>query len=740
MRQSIFKFRGVLALLSLLATISSPANCMAQNTVELSPLPLDHSGTAPTLEVIGLNSNVLGDGSLAFEGGYEPSDWSGMLKAVNLDSDGVIAGSLWDAGALLADPDVTFPEARVVLTASKGDDGVVSGMAFEPQAQFDLGEKHGLMMPLPEHDGDTLAARVNYLRGVRAYESEGAMRIRGGLLGAILHSQAAYVSYPSGNYVDVWPKRIDGSIFSAPEISPGAQRYARFVSIHANRPPALYVGANDGMLHVFHAPIPTCKARDSSGNCTAYNAGPNAGMEWWAFVPRGVYGNLGNLTSASHFQFQPTVDATPVVRDVFFSERGHHEWHTLLAGGLRLGGRGVYALDITDPDAASEAFPQRTVLWEFDADAPPGTSEAGAAYNPADLGYTYGQPAIARLANGRWAVLIPNGYFADCRAPDKPLHCQETAGIPPVGYSALFVLDAQTGAVIAELKTPTSIDGVSSYGLTTPVLGDYNNDQIDDVTFAGDLAGNLWRFDLSSPDPSKWMVTLAYRPAVQGAQPITTMPRLFPDPVTNRFIVVFGTGKYLGDADKMNTGLATQSIYGIRDKLDTQAQPMTSARSNLQSQTLTETAATDQSGASAAVRNLTSNAIPAGASGWYIDLNVVAGERVVVTPSAIFNTNTALVSTLIPNGDKPGGAIMAIDAATGRSGSIITFGGASYAGALVQNPPLTGTLPTAARMGGGKLILPGLKLKGAKGDLDMPVSLDGSLWRRRSWQMLTPDS
>jgi type IV pilus assembly protein PilY1 len=168
-------------------------------------------------------------------------------------------------------------------------------------------------------------------------------------------------------------------------------------------------------------------------------------------VPRAVYAQLGSLTSAVDFRFQPTVDATPVTRDVFFSQHGKHEWHTLLAGGVRLGGRGVYALDITEP-TASEMFPARTVLWEFDADAPAGVSSAGISYDPADLGYTYGQPAMARLANGRWAVLIPGGYFPDCRQRAKPLHCKVAAAQAPADYSALFVLDAQTGEVISELK------------------------------------------------------------------------------------------------------------------------------------------------------------------------------------------------------------------------------------------------------------------------------------------------
>lgn len=686
-------------------------------TVELSPVPLDRTQAVPSLAVLGLNSSVLGSGTLAFQGGYDPIDWSGVLHAMALNVDGTNNGVVWDAGTLLTS---RSPASRTILSASKNAMGVVSGIAFEPSAPFDAEQKLGLMWPEPEHSDDTLEARVDYLRGGRAGELDGSLRARTSLLGAIVDAQAVYVGYPTGNYQDAWPN-------GAPEAASGAQSYASFVTQHAEREPFLYIAANDGMLHAFHAPMPVCKRQDNSQLCVAYDGGLNAGKEAWAFVPRAAYRNLGNLTHAQGFQFQPTVDATPVTRDVFFGG----QWHTLLVGGLRLGGRGIYALDVTDPTSASEASPERTVLWEFDADAPAGTSEAGNEYHPADLGYTYGQPAIARLANGRWAVLVPNGYLADCSKPEKPLRCEDAAGIPP-GYGALFVLDAQTGAVIAELKTP-AIDGVQAYGLSTLVLGDYDNDQVDDVAFAGDLAGNLWRFDLSSSRPSEWKVTLAYRPAEPGTQPITVMPRLMPDPATNRFIVVFGTGRYLANSDKANT--TVQSIYGIRDKGDG-----TVARSSLVAQTLNEVTASDPAAGSAALRTLTSHAVPMKAGGWRIDLDVAVGERVISTPTALFSTNTVLFNTLIPNGDQPGGAIMAIDAATGAARSIVAFGGASYAGARLENPPSTpGTLPVAMQVGGGKLILPGLKLKGGKGEFDLPLSLDSPLWRRRSWSILTPD-
>ena len=718
--------------LACLGAVSMPsAQVFAESvpgTVELSPTPLDRARAAPALATLALNENVLAGGTLAFLGGYDAGDGSGVLKAVALDADGVTARTVWDAGVLLTDPLRTSPAGRTILTASRQEQDRLAGIAFEPAGPFDDDEKRGLMTPAPQSAADTLEARVDYLRGVRSLEQDSTLRPRGGVLGAITHSQALYVAYPTGNYADTWSNARG----TAPEAAPGAQPYADFVATYAQRASTLYVAANDGMLHAFHVPVPTCQAHDGQGACMTYASDSDAGKERWAYVPRAAYAHLGRLTQTGDFQFQPTVDATPVTRDVFFSQHGRHEWRTLLVGGLGLGGRGVYALDITDPGAASQAHPERIVLWEFDADTP-----AGASYNPADLGYTYGQPAIARLANGRWAVLVANGYFADCSKADQPADCATAAATPP-GYSALFVLDAQTGAVMAELKTPP-IDGIHSHGLSTPVLGDYDNDRVDDVAFAGDMAGNLWRFDLSEPNPANWNVSLAYRAPAQGAQPITVMPRLFPDPAANRFMVVFGTGKYLGEGDK--TDRAVQSIYGIRDRLDSAGKPITVLHDSLQQQVLSEQAVTDPaSGNSASLRNLTSNPLSMQAGGWRIDLDVAAGERVVVTPTALFTTNTVLISTLIPNGDMPSGAIMAIDAATGGPRSIFGFGGGSYAGAQVENPPTSGSLPVVMQAGGGKLILPGITLKGSGGAMAVPLSLDAPLWRRRSWSLLMSGS
>lgn len=696
-----------------------------------------------------ISAAVLTTGTLGFSTGYSSSDWSGLLTAVFVKLDGTLGLPAWDAGDKLNKMDTT---QRVILSAKLATTGAFAGgVEFKTYTNLDSAGQTLLMTPAStDATLDTGQARVDWLRGVKTSETNGAMRVRTNLLGAIIRSQAVYVAYPADGYRNNWPVLADGT--AAPETTatttPAAGTadvsYEQFASDQSARKPVVYVAANDGMLHAFDA------SQNTDGSNTA-----TSGSELWAYVPRSAYTNLGNLTLKKGFSFAPTVDATPVTRDVFFDTAlttpatTSAGWHTILVAGLGQGGRGIYALDITDPDPThattgmNAANVGSKVLWEFNAGMP-----ATTAGDPSHLGYTYGQPNIGRLANGKWVVLVPGGYFPDCSQGDQPTNCTSnntspSSGSPAVSYSSLFVLDAQTGNLIIELKTPTTITGVSSYGLSSPVLGDYNNDQIDDVAFAGDLAGNLWRYDLTNSDPTKWTVALAYQPTTQGVQPITVMPRLFPDPVTNRFIVVFGTGKYLGSLDNTTSG-ATQAVYGIRDT-GTQV----SGTTNLVQQTLSEVAGTG-SNAGNTIIGITSNSVPASNDGWYFNL-VAGGERVVVTPGALFDTNRAVITTLIPNNSNGcssnnSGSLLIVDAATGGAGDGLSLGPSSWAGTgtdsntykavggLVDNPPTGGSVPVATSIGGGKLIFPGINLTGGG-----TLTGDDAIWRRRSWRELNND-
>lgn len=747
-----------------------------------------------------VNSSVVTVGAMSFSIGYNTGDWSGMFHAVLLNNDGtVLSGSGWNPQAEVQLNNDFHSKSGYVnrkvytdaYTLTKNASGVVTSSTFNAgfqfnaanSASFDATETLGLGGNGDcTQSGDTLCSRIGYLLGDDTYEGT-VYRTRNSLLGAIIRSQPVYVSYAASNYYDRWPKLADGT--AAPESADGAQSYDAFVTQEASRPGTVYIGANDGMLHAFNAPVPSCTTY-TAGACSAYDYGTDPGKERWAFIPRAVYANLGNLAGVGGFSYRPTVDESPVTRDVFFSDT---KWHTILAGGVGLGGRGVYALDITDPTS----FSASSVLWEFDSDETPDancksvqgtTSETTIGCRATDLGYTVSKPNIGRLHNGKWAVLVSNGYFPDCTTPDTPTNdttnCQAIAAQAPKDstgkpYSALFVLDAQTGKMIAELKTPTDIAGVTSFGLATPVLGDYDNDQVDDVAFAGDVQGNLWRFDLNSSDPSQWTVTLAYKglanaSGVQGQQPITTMPRLFADPATNRFMVVFGTGKFLGVGD--NSSAVVQSVYGVRDQGSSATSATAYTQTDLVQQYLHEEAEpallsdgkTPNPLAGVTVRCVTGGASdtcdPSSATqindstskgGWFINLKTTAsdgtqtdaGERVVVSPGAIFASNTVVLETLItgaansdPCSPSTQGAIMALNAVTGGASGASSLGGWPIVGARVANARTSGSLPLVSALGGGQVYLPGVTLPNSS---KSPLSLDAPIWRRRSWQEINQD-
>ncbi len=712
------------------------ATSPSQLTTQLGSILSNIGAQAAPPATGALNTSVLIANSLGFNTGFNLGSWSGTFTASFLNADGTVSGGAWDVGALLT----ARTTSRQILTAKANAGGTgVTGIPFQ-WGGLDAAEVTNLGIPASTATGDSAQTRLAWLRGDRTSENNGVMRLRTALLGAVINAQPVYVAYPANGYSNNnWPAN---SPEARAAVATTPHGYDQFVQTYNTRTPTVYVAANDGMLHAFDA------TQNADGTRTS-----TSGNELWAYVPRAVYPNLGALTLSKNFKPVSGVDATPVTRDVFFPNSGGTDgsWHTILVGGLRLGGRGVYALDITNPLTVNESTASSSVLWEFNADMLPvasGAAPAPAATGtnpggkPADLGYTFGQANIGRLANGRWVVLVPGGYFPDCKASDAPLGC--TTNPAYNSFSSLFVLDAQTGALINELKTPTMIGtkAITSYGLGTPVLGDYNNDQVDDVAFAGDLVGQLWRYDLTNPDPSLWTVTLAYQPTTAYAQPITLMPRLFPDPATNKFIVVFGTGKYLGAYDNAVANQQQQAVYGIRDLGTTVV-----GTTNLQPQLLSDLASTSGSTSGQTLRGVTSNTVSSSQSGWYFNL-IDTGERMVVTPTALFDTNRVVITTLIPQSDDPcaaddTGAVMVVDAATGGAdgglsslGGGWSSGGVAYqpVGAIVNNPPTSGTLPVATSVGGGHLLIPGLSVAG--GGL---LSIDDAIWRRRSWRELNND-
>ncbi len=297
----------------------------------------------------------------------------------------------------------------------------------------------------------------------------------------------------------------------------------------------LFAGANDGMLHVFIA------------------QGDDAGKELFSYVPSQVIPNLSLLTDPS-YAHKYYVDLTPTVEEIKIS--GIKK--TLLVGGMKAGGIGYFALDITDLtayDTSTGSYSVSTytetelanrVMWEF-----PGLSTS--ADDLADIGYSFSNSYLVKSNNSSypWVVIMGNGY----NSPD--------------GQSVLFILNPADGTVIKKIE----LGGGPDNGLATPSVIDVDGDNKVDYIYAGDLLGQLWKVDVSSSSISDWEV--AYKSGGAGVplfsavgpsgldQPITSMPDVMYHPAKDGYLVLFGTGRYLGDSDLSDT--STQTVYGVWD-------------------------------------------------------------------------------------------------------------------------------------------------------------------------------
>jgi type IV pilus assembly protein PilY1 len=291
------------------------------------------------------------------------------------------------------------------------------------------------------------------------------------------------------------------------------------------------------------------------------------------------------------------VNATPASGDVFYGSA----WHTWLVGGLGGGGAAIYALDVTDPANFSEsnAAAAATVIGEW---TPSSLSCANVSNCGQNLGSTYGTPLIRRFHNGSWGVIFGNGYGSKNNT---------SAGI------FIMLIDPTSGKrTFYYLATP-SLSGNPANGISSPASLDVELDHIVDYIYAGDLQGNLWRFDVTSTDPTKWAVsTSSPLFTTPGKLAITTglaVGALHGITISNlggevidssqpvRVIVNFGTGRLIQQNLTTNAQYAsgTQYVFGIWD-WDMQAwdsmspvqavglaAPRTITLSNLQPQTVT---------------------------------------------------------------------------------------------------------------------------------------------------------
>ncbi len=642
---------------------------------------------------VAVSSGVVTTTAQSFRTQFNSGDWTGTVQSISVES--ILAGAEdveWDAGCNLtggtcdSNPNqLSFLPANsrnIKITNSSGDlvdflPGNVGALATATVTALNTA---------PDGTTDGRASdRILFLRGERGNELQngGDFRDRNSVLGDIINSGAVFVQGRASGY-------DGGTSFFAGDGPEDLAQYQTFLTALETRDGVIYAGANDGMLHAFDA---------------------DTGVERWAMIPSPVQRNLAALTDPQYVK-QSYVDAGPAVRDVFIGG----SWRTYALGGLRFGGQGFYALDITDPSAGP------VLLWEF-------TDQ-----EDADLGYTYGEPFIARIQhNDKWVGLLPSGYNSD--AAD---------GTVGSGDGALFVVDLADGSVIK--KFGTGDFGQSVNGLGPPVAGDYGADFEADVAFAGDLDGNVWRFDLTG-DPSTWDAEKIYQPSTVGDQPITARPTVIARDYDGALMVMVGTGKYIEPSDRV-TSVPMQYMLGIVDRSPGNLVPGSSpAQLSEMSQIQLATSGTDNR-----VFQSAPNFDRANDEGWYIELNE-PGERVVTLASGRASTQRIVFSTLIPAGDDPclsGGTSFIISANVNDGGPPDAFASFDFtndgvvdladfkfaaglgAGKKVQG--LVAGVTPVVRPGGGEAI--GL-VGGDTGDNGTTIIVEPAFeWVRRGWRQM----
>lgn len=488
--------------------------------------PQDRRGSISNTVVV--DSDQLNASSVLYRTGYDPSQWHGEVTAwEGADDPAPFGRLLWRASDQFQLPGLNW-ERRCVITSS-GSSNQPSGIPFRFD-QMSNAQQAILVDSFQSRDDSYQMARdlVAFIRGANV----AGFRSRNNLLGDIVHS--------------------------TPVVASGT----------------LFVGANDGMLHAFDT---------------------QSGQERFAYVPTQLFGPLKALSDPGYGgQHRFYVDG-PLWAGEVAVER--YQRRSYLVGALGGGGRGYFCLLVGVGSRPRDGNGYSAYQWRFHVDqlgTPADESQAVQVvqweYPPQDLttdgvdnndngivdepgemdpdiGYAFGQGYAVNVncpnQGHRTVVIFGNGYNSKSQR------------------AVLYVLDAESGDVIRKIDTGADLDN----GLSTPALIDVNRDLRIDYAYAGDLNGNLWKFDLTAAEPHLWGVAYGEDRnndnvinAVDGdhplplfqarGQPITGRPDIMAmahscNPLADGYMVFFGTGRYLSPGDLRDT--SQQSIYAIWD-------------------------------------------------------------------------------------------------------------------------------------------------------------------------------
>jgi type IV pilus assembly protein PilY1 len=533
------------------------------------------------------SGTTLASGTSYFQTSYDPKDWRGTIKSFGFNASGAVNTSavLWTTDTTIV-PSATAPTYQSWNTTSNAAVTLAYGNFSAPQQTT-------LSQGLPT--GISGSDLVEWSKGT----NKTGLKVRSVLLGDIINSPLVLAS-PTDK--------------TASDLSGDTTYTAYLTTKAANMNASLVVNANDGFVNVIN-----------SAN----------GSRRYAYMPSSVLPSLRLIADPNYINgvsHKYLVDGQVGVYDAQLNS----VWKTLAIGGTGAGGKSFYALQLFDASAGNVL----RALWEVSA---PVTASTGNAFN--DLGYAYARPEVARLADGRWAAFIANGYGSNS------------------GVAALYVLDVRDGSLIKKIviDSTETTNGLSSVKLKV------NSSNVVQAAYGGDLKGRLWKFDLSATSTDSWGVAFSGKPlftTVGGAtQPITAQPLLADNALGGKQIFV-GTGKFNETADKTNKDL--QAFYSVWDADGGSGQLTVGS---LQAQAITGVF----SGSSGQFVTTTQNDTTyPGEKGWYLPLvynNALTGERVINQASLVLGRiifTTASVDTTDPCSSFGTGKLVELDAFSGK--------------------------------------------------------------------------
>ncbi|WP_440801325.1 pilus assembly protein [Pseudomonas syringae] len=396
----------------------------------------------------------------------------------------------------------------------------------------------------------------------------------------------------------------------------GDTTYTTYLATKANSmTPSILANANDGFFNVINT---------------------SDGSRRYAYMPSTALTSLATIASANYGSgvHKFTLDGQISVFDTQLSAGS--AWRTVAYGGTGAGGKAFFAIKLFEGTSNTVS-----ALWEVKA---PDTSNANNKFN--NLGYAYSKPDVARMADGTGIVVVGNGYGSF------------------TGRASLYVLNANTGAFIAEIQTPV-LNNETDNGLSSVKLR-VNAQNVVQAAYAGDLKGRLWKFDMSGATAASWKVAFGGAPlftAPRGAnQPITVQPFVLDHPLSGK-IVYFGTGKFIEVADKQTTAL--QDFYAI---WDADSGAGSTVEANLQAQAVNGSVISNGTTYFTSTTNDVDWSVK---KGWYMPLSAVApylGERIIYpaqTSRGRIIFSTASVNSADPCESTGTGRVFELNAATG---------------------------------------------------------------------------